>query len=272
MNLKKISIITVCRNAELYINKTIESVYGQEFADYEYIIIDGASNDKTIKIANSYLDKFEKKHISYTIISEPDTGIYNAMNKGLEHAKGEWVIFINAGDLLYDNNILRTLFETDYNQYDVVYGDVVVYENNKYKKAYVGIITEETIHSPLCHQGVMVKTELMKNIRFNEKYRLAADYDSLLRIFTNNGRFLKIDKIISVFLQGGMSSQQDIQYLKEMIESRKENNVKNKINPRVLLFRLNKYNLIRKTAKLVLGKYFYSNNRGWFIDKSLISK
>ena len=101
----KISVITISYNAEKEIEKTILSVISQTYDNIEYIIVDGASKDNTISIVNKY-----KKKIS-CVISEPDKGIYDAMNKGIMHATGEWLIMRNAGDVFCDKSVLQNILE-----------------------------------------------------------------------------------------------------------------------------------------------------------------
>ena len=115
----KISIVTICYNVENDIEQTILSVINQSYSDLEYIIIDGASKDKTLEIVNRYKDKISK------IVSEPDKGIYDAMNKGIKQATGEWVGFINAGDKYVDNNVLSTFVAKVSSNADVAYGVLV---------------------------------------------------------------------------------------------------------------------------------------------------
>ena len=91
----KISVITVCYNASTTIQETIESVLGQDYSDYEYIIIDGKSSDNTLEVINTY------KSNAIKLISEPDSGVYDAMNKGLKIASGDWIYYLNAGDVLF---------------------------------------------------------------------------------------------------------------------------------------------------------------------------
>ena len=107
MNLK-FTVVTVVFNGEKVIRKTIESVLNQEYAPYEYLIVDGRSNDKTLDIVNGYRDSFDQKGINFYVISEKDTGIYNAMNKGVKYAKGDFISFLNAGDW-YELDALKNI-------------------------------------------------------------------------------------------------------------------------------------------------------------------
>ncbi|NIQ17074.1 MAG: glycosyltransferase, partial [Candidatus Dadabacteria bacterium] len=125
----KISVITVVYNAEDTLEQTIMSVYGQSYNEIEYIIIDGSSSDATLSIINKHRDK-----ISH-VISEPDQGIYDAMNKGINISTGDVVGFLNADDLYYENNVVEKIircFETD--SVDACYGDLVYVSKNNLSK------------------------------------------------------------------------------------------------------------------------------------------
>ena len=106
----KVSIITVSYNAEKMISETILSVLSQTYCDYEYIFIDGNSSDKTVEVIGKYKQCFEGKNVDYLLISEPDKGIYDAMNKGTALAKGEWILMLNAGDMLAHERVLEDFF------------------------------------------------------------------------------------------------------------------------------------------------------------------
>jgi len=111
-----LSLITVCYNAEPLIAQTLQSAVDQTFQDFELVIIDGGSKDQTVSIAKKF-----QNHIG-TLISEPDQGIYDAMNKGVKAAKGEWLYFLNAGDSFYNEQILADLFESqNYEGIDLIY-------------------------------------------------------------------------------------------------------------------------------------------------------
>ena len=264
---KKISVVTVCRNAENCLEETILSVLSQNYLGFEYIITDGNSTDGTMEIVRKYERPFAEKGVKYSFQSEPDKGIYDAMNKSLDKASGEWILFMNAGDSFFDDKVLETIFQQDYLDCDFIYGNVVLLENGKYKKAYVGSINDITDQSPICHQGTMTRLETLKKYRFDDTYRLAADYDVMMRMNRDNCVFQKIDCIVAIFGLGGTSSQQSINYLREMNRSRTANGF---VCPHKLgyyMARLRRYNAIRRLAKVVLGDGFYSEKRGWFSDK-----
>ena len=124
----RFTIITVCYNAEKYIKETVQSVLKQTFCDYEYIIEDGLSTDTTLKLAISLTDNNEKVIIN----SIPDQGIYDAMNKALEHATGEYIFFLNAGDCFSDDRVLeRTSAFLDKHNADIAYGNIVQIDGEK---------------------------------------------------------------------------------------------------------------------------------------------
>lgn len=178
-----ITVITICYNSIGFIERTIKSVLSQDYKDLEYIIIDGGSTDGTKDIINKYSDK-----ISYWC-SEPDRGIYDAMNKGIKYAKGEWINFMNSGDVFYSNTILSEIKLEEYQEnIKVVYGDVIMEYNNKlcYRKAYP--IDTMTFRMPFCHQSTFVRTKLLKRNMFNLKYVIGADYNLFYSIYVTYGK------------------------------------------------------------------------------------
>jgi glycosyltransferase involved in cell wall biosynthesis len=265
---KKISVVTVCRNAESCIEETVQSVLSQSFDNFEYLVIDGASTDHTMQILGKYEEQFNDKGIRFFCISEPDKGIYDAMNKSLNHAHGEWILFMNSGDSFFDGNVLTRVFESDCTSKDVIYGDVVLKENDMYKKAVAGSITDKSIHSPICHQGTIIKTRLMKEFRFDTDYKLAADYDLLIRLYKAGCAFQKTDVVFAVFELGGTSSKQSLIYLSEMNRSRKSNEFETKESRFFSVLRLRTYNFVRSVARHLFKALFYSERFGWYSDKN----
>lgn len=204
----KISIITICYNLLNQIEPTLISIANQVFQDFEWIVIDGGSKDGTVDVlkSNKRIDK---------LVSEPDKGIYDAMNKGLSLAQGEYVLFINGGDMLYEATTLSQVFDQSQGE-DVLYGECM-YINIAYKELHLrSSITSRTLPeklnkhsflygSNICHQSFIVKTAIAP--QFDLKYPIAADLDWMIHISTNAISSKKLPVIISKFLEGGISSQ-----------------------------------------------------------------
>jgi len=137
-----VSIITVSYNSALTIRDTIESVLNQTYSNIEYILIDGNSNDNTVGIIKSYEEKFKEKEISYKWISEPDTGIYNAWNKGLKFTTGEWIAFIGSDDCYMPDAISDYAIEISKvknKNYDFIYSNVKLVDGKKEIKIIKGV-------------------------------------------------------------------------------------------------------------------------------------
>lgn len=176
-----ISVVTVCYNAVNEIEKTILSVLNQTYDNIEYIVIDGGSNDGSVDIIKKYADC-----IAYWV-SEPDRGIYDAMNKGIRAAKGEWVNFMNAGDRFENMGVLE-----QFSEYNLIYLKAV-YGNTKFvTKQGVGYRTAKDVHyiskdMPTSHQSFFIRTEIAKEFRFDLKYKYAADYHMIYAIYRKYG-------------------------------------------------------------------------------------
>lgn len=199
----KISIVTVCYNASTCIEDTIRSVIRQTYSNVEYIIIDGGSTDDTINIIKKYQDE-----ISYWI-SEPDNGIYNAMNKGIKIATGRWINFMNAGDYFYDNYVLENIFIHKYDV-DIIYGAV----ERRYDEGFA-------IESPLAideicnkmvfsHQSTFVDLSLMKLNLFDESYKIISDYAFLLKAYREGAVFIEIPYVVASYDCNGISSNKSL--------------------------------------------------------------
>jgi len=214
----KISVITVCKNAENTIEKTFHSVFNQTYQNIEYIVIDGGSADETPSIINKYKNK-----IGY-FISEPDNGIYEAMNKGINASTGDILFFLNADDILYDENVMQEVVnEFSQTKTDFLYGNLIsVYPKNKKEE----LQKSETIdkffwmNQCLCHQVIFYKVDLFKKYGFyDENYKIAADYDFNLRaIIKNKCKTYYFDRIISKFTMGGYGQSNKDIYVKEQRE------------------------------------------------------
>lgn len=198
-----VSIITVCYNAEALIKNTLESAINQTFKNFELVIIDGGSTDNTVDIAYEFRDYIG------TIISEPDKGIYDAMNKGIAAAKGQWLYFLNAGDAFYNNQVLQTIFGLKPNtDCWFIYGKVKTVN----EPTGVNYVTGEKIkfndfynRYPICHQATFTNIQAFKKVGlYNIHYKLAADTEWFARLFkAEPTRTLFTDEIIAFYdIQG----------------------------------------------------------------------
>jgi Glycosyltransferases involved in cell wall biogenesis len=210
----KITIVTVCYNCKGEIRKTIDSVLSQNRCLIEYVIIDGASNDGTMDIVDEY-----KNHIDY-IISEPDKGIYDAMNKGINIASGKYINFMNAGDTFYDNNVISRIAEEANDNSDVIFGDVAVVKDClHYQVKATPFYNNLPLHQNMGfnHQCTFVRTLLAKKFPFNLRYKLAADYDMIINLYKNKAVFQQINFIIAEFNLQGASNIKAKQHIFERL-------------------------------------------------------
>lgn len=193
----KLSIITVNLNNRDGLQKTIDSVICQSFRDFEWIVIDGGSIDGSKELIEQYAD-----HFAYWV-SEPDKGIYNAMNKGIKVAKGEYLQFLNSGDWLYNEHSLLSIFEKDPTE-DFVYG-----ENCGLSGRVEGIGSpakldfEFLYRNTICHQDIFHKRNLFSNELYDERYKIVADWKFLFESIVHKGAsYRKIETIVCGIQEG----------------------------------------------------------------------
>lgn len=256
------SIITVCYNEELNIERTIKSIEEQKYLDFEYIIIDGKSVDKTLSIIKSHKELLEKK-VNFILLSEQDKGIYNAMNKGVTLASGKWLLFLNAGDYFYDEYVLKKVSKYDCENVDIMYGDYIsqIYDLYMYRKCLP--LNEMEIHMPFCHQSVFILNSIIRSNKYNEIYRIASDYDFFLKCYCENKNFKYIDFPISVFTLDGTSSD-SIALYKETLDIRLKQGI---LSREIYYYQLaklekqRKVNNIKKQIKKIMPDIFIKNVR-----------
>lgn len=175
----KITIVTVCMNCEKEIIPTINSIKNQTYSNFEYIIVDGKSKDRTVQIANELTNDID----NVKIISEEDNGIYDAMNKAVKLAKGDYVFFLNAGDCFVDNMVLEKVANYLNSNEDIYYGNVRkkdIIEQYSYKISKFNLVYREKM---ICHQAIFAKRELLEEYPFEYKtYKICADRDWLIRV------------------------------------------------------------------------------------------
>ena len=212
------SIITVTYNASQWIERTIESVILQSYPNIEYIVIDGNSTDGTVEIIKNY----ESNNVRLKWISEPDNGLYDAMNKGLKLASGDYVWFINAGDELYSENTVQEIA----NMIDAENLPDIIYGETKIADEYGNFLAMRRLKTPeklswksfkmgmlVCHQSFIVKREITE--LYDLQYRLTADYDWCIRCLKKANNVFNTKLILSRFLEAGLSAANRKESLKE---------------------------------------------------------
>jgi len=205
----KISVITVTLNAAAELQKTLESIGNQDYPEVEIIVIDGGSTDETKQVIAQYIDRLS------SWISEPDKGIYDAMNKGLAKATGEWVNFMNAGDVFKSPRALSQVFTHDYKDTDVIYGDGIA-DYSTFKLLQKAITLDDLWKGmPFCHQAMFTRTALLKPQGFSTEYTIASDFDLVYRLYTEKRNFRYVPNPICIFEVEGVSNQLYIKSWKE---------------------------------------------------------
>jgi len=173
----KISVVTVVYNDQPHIEGTIKSVLSQTYHNVEYVVIDGGSSDGTVDVIRRYNDK-----LAYWT-SEPDKGIYDAMNKAIDICTGDWIAFINSWDSFHDKDVLYNVFNSDVpSDVDVIFGDVcMVTAYGRLIKRF-DKLDESVLAFNLCHQSTFTKASLLKRHKYDTSYKVAADVDFFNKI------------------------------------------------------------------------------------------
>jgi len=216
----KISIITITYNAEPVLEKTMLSVLNQTNTNFEYCIIDGNSKDNTVSIIQKMEQKIQEgafKGITadqFKWISEPDRGLYDAMNKGIDLSTGDFVWFVNAGDKVYNSDTLQKIYDLIEieKDCDFIYGQSVMIDEQDHEIGERHKIAPKVLRLNhflnglvICHQSVIVKKSIASH--YNLNYSIASDYDWVIRAFQNSECQGYIDQYLSKFMVAGVSSQ-----------------------------------------------------------------
>jgi glycosyltransferase involved in cell wall biosynthesis len=208
----KLSIITINYNNQTGLKRTIDSVISQSFSDFEWIIIDGGSGDGSRKLLEQHSDR-----IDYWV-SEPDKGIYNAMNKGIKQAKGDWFLFLNSGDWFFDNDVLTKVFDSPHDA-DIIYGDAMYYWSDTRGTQLVQKPDSLSLYyfytDTLCHQATFYKSEIFKTHQYNENFRICSDWALYIQLLTEGYKFLHLPICITHFPQDGISTHLNESHLAE---------------------------------------------------------
>lgn len=208
-----VSIVTVCFNAEKSIEKTIQSVISQKYPHLEYLVIDGDSIDDTKLIVSKYMDSID------VFISEKDNGVYDAMNKASIFANGDWVLYMNCGDVFYSEKTVSNIFSNPIEDcYGVVFGDTIFTGDGINKIIRNG---DKPIHKymPSCHQSIFCRRSLLVDMPFDLKYKFAADYDFFYRLWKKGCNYYYIPEIVSEYdICGGLSQDNYVETKREILK------------------------------------------------------
>lgn len=230
----KFSIITITYNAEAFLPRTVESVLSQHYRDIEHIIIDGASTDSTISVAQDYMQRSYAAQNGHEvrIVSEPDNGLYDAMNKGLRQASGDYICFLNAGDFFPNANVLDTIVSRSLTGKSrqqlpaVIYGDTDIVDNGgnflRHRRlAPPRNLTWRSFRKGMlvCHQAFYARLDIARTVPYDTRYRYSADVDWCIRVMKEAERMgaglAYVDSVVVNYTQEGQTTKHHRDSLKE---------------------------------------------------------
>jgi len=213
MNKSVVSVITIAFNEKENIGYTLSSVKEQSYDDIEYIIVDGGSTDGTLEVIKEY------SAVVDVLISEKDAGIYDAMNKGLRRATGDYVVFMNAGDEFYDRHTVEMVLKNGDNA-DIIFGETKLIDESR------KVIGDRKLKAPktftwksfrfgmsICHQAIYIKRSILSD--YDLSYRLSSDIDWVIRAAKNASTTKNCGQYVAKYLVGGVSDQRNWESLKE---------------------------------------------------------
>ena len=227
----KFTIVTCTYNAEAVLQRTLDSVHKQTYCNIEHLIIDGVSKDKTLAMVRAYQHKTQVGENAHEVVvrSEPDRGLYDAMNKGIDYATGDYLVFLNAGDVFPSEDTLEYV-EGCVGEGEtlpgVLYGDTDIVNNDGRFLRHRRLIPPAKLTwrsfkwgMLVCHQSFYARTDIARNIHYNLNYRYSADVDWCIRIMKEAMRLhlplRNVNAVITNFLDGGMTTQNHRASLKE---------------------------------------------------------
>lgn len=225
----KISIITVCFNSELTIKRTIDSVINQNYNSFEHLIIDGNSIDNTLQIIKSFkaknIKEYNNSNSKLKYLSEPDNGISDAFNKGVNLSKGKFLLFLNSDDYLIDNSVLSKFDKYLIDENAIYCGNIFSTLESRFIKSSIKkfYLDHEILHpATFIGEGVFEKIGL-----FDNSFKIAMDFEFFLRARKYNVNFKYYNINISVFTENGISSKEVDNVIKENLRARKNNKSSN---------------------------------------------
>lgn len=215
------SVITICRNAAVDLRTTANSVLAQECRDLEYIIVDGASTDSTHQVIVNLQSEFQAAGLTLRVISEPDSGIYDAMNKGTRLASGQWLWYMNAGDTFLQSSTLRSVADVLADSAEAASADVL-YGSVELGRAYGNVISHPLPldrfwrRMAFCHQACCVRRERALEHPYSMDYRIASDYEYFFSAYTTGQRFYQLPDVVAHFeCENGLSTKNRLLVVRE---------------------------------------------------------
>lgn len=212
----KLTIITIVYNNVRDIERTINSVINQTYKKIEYIIIDGKSTDGTLDIVEKYSNQISK------IVSEPDKGIYDAMNKGLALASGDYVLFMNSGDEIYDEHTVQEVFDSSPGA-DIYYGETEMYNDNweslgrrRHEAPEQFDWTSFKYGMNISHQAIYIRKSILTP--YDLKYKYSSDIDWIIKAAKKSSNIVNVHRYVAKYLVGGMSKKKHRESLKERFQ------------------------------------------------------
>jgi len=225
------SIIVVSYNTKKEFLKTLNSIKKQTYKKYEIIIVDGSSTDGTINL----IKKIKNKKVNFII--EKDNGIYDAMNKGIKIAKGEWALFLNSGDIFNNPDVLKKANDLIDKKSDIVFGNAVINNKTILYHHLSKNFSSKTIYIPFSHQSVFSKTKILKKNLFNLNYKICSDFNFFTKQYKKNKRFQKINLTIATVISAGLSDSNRFKvFYENFIILKKNKFLKGKIISLIIFF------------------------------------
>jgi glycosyltransferase involved in cell wall biosynthesis len=257
----KLSIITINYNNKAGLQKTIDSVICQTWKDYEWIIIDGGSSDGSKKLIEQY-----QQYFAYWC-SEPDKGVYNAMNKGIAKAKGEYLNFMNSGDVFYENNTLQLVFENVLYG-DMVYGDWICHKGDtEVLKTANNLASLKYFYSDnICHQAMFIKSSILKEEGYDTHFSIYADWARWLKMAIDDAVFQYLPLIVCRFdATDGLSNQNreretmhlELEHLRSLVPTQIRDVLDENIKYRNKIFKYEGSQLIQDVYSLITEHPIY---------------
>lgn len=242
-----LSIITINYNNRAGLQRTIDSVICQTWKDYEWIVIDGGSKDGSKELIEQY-----QQHFAYWC-SEPDKGVYNAMNKGVVHAHGDYLIFMNSGDAFYDGSVLEEIYSLN-SSADIITGQIVSLDKLQQLHQFCGSLFMQLYETTLPHQGTFIRRDLLIKYPYDEKLKIVSDWKFWLQAIVWGGaKVERTDIIVAKFDTTGISSCKDSTSLSRYVDEREK--VKKEFFPPMLRDELEEYSCIRISPFVIYGEY-----------------